>query len=274
VYYHVLEEKAELWRVDLVDIVVEGVSRGKVLGVLREVLGQGSGSRFPSGQCGNLPGNLSFRFSDSGLLRVHASGLVASASWFRDLFASLPAYEWRVRRVDWCVDVAASSEVVGSLRCACTSYVCDNEGGLTCYFGKVSRANRRFTRVYLWQVPEGGDVLYLRIEHCVRPVSYSESQAVSRAFASGAVVGGVIGRSGRRAEAVIAGCGVSLPAKRCVSQLDVERGAVRSRAIVFHLKRVRGELLFLRGVSGVGTLLWYTDRLIEVYASRKLEVVQ
>jgi len=270
-YVHSLDEKAVEWRLDLVDFRVEGLSRVKVLAALRQVFGQAVGERRPCGVVKELPGSLAFKVGD-GCVWVHASGPVASSGWLRGLFASLPSDDWSVRRCDWCCDVVASDRVVSALRSVCTSYVCDNKGGLTMYWGKVSRSNRRFSRCYLWREPKGGDV-FLRVEHCVRPVGVAEVGVVTDAYLRGVMLASFVGVHGRRAEAVLRDAGVQVPERSCVGEFAVVGEVVRCRAILFHLKRVKRELECLGGVSGVGAVMWYVNQLIEVYNNQVQEVV-
>lgn len=270
-YYHELVEKSDGWRVDLVDVRVEGGSVGRVLSNLRCALGVDG--RRVSGASSELPGNLSYKVSD-GVLYVHASGLVAASDWLRQLLASVDPFDVAVRRVDWCCDVALVPGLVDALKEACTSYVADRSGGFTAYFGRVSRRNRRFSRLYLWQPREGGDAVFLRVEHAVRPVSAAEVAAVTRAYLSGVVVGGCIGLNGSRAEAVLSEFGIAVPPKLVVGELSVSGDVVRCRSVRYHLKRVRSELEYIRGVSGVGTLIWYVNQMLVVYNDSSKEVLQ
>jgi hypothetical protein len=264
-YYHRLVEKADSWRLDFLRVRVEGLSVGKVLSVVREALGEVEDGRRVFGCCRELPGSLTYRLLD-GCLSVQASGLVASSDWLRELFCGLPGQDWSVRAVDWCCDfLGVGCGVIDRLRSECTSFVGDRDGGLTMYFGKVGRSCRRFSRVYLWRVEKGGDV-FLRLEHCVRPVGGREVDSVSQAFVRGWFVGGGVGRFGRVAESVLAGCGVVVPERSVVGVMGLSKDVVRGRSVLYRLKRVRRELQCIDGVSGVGTLLWYVEQMREVYS--------
>jgi hypothetical protein len=270
--YHDECEKADDWRVDLVRVRVDGPRRWQVLSELKDVLGECSGSRRPSGGAAGLPGSLTYVLGES-CLWVQCSGCVAASAWFVELLRGLGRDEWCLRAVDWCCDFACRAEVVEALRSVCTSYIGDNEGGLTLYFGRVSRGNRRFTRVYLWRCREGGDSTYLRLEHCYRPRGVRAVRAASDAFLEGVFVGGGVGLLGERAEGVLRLSGVAVPERVCARRVSSDVSSLRARAVLWHLRRVRRILGYVDGVSGVGTLRLYCDKMIEVYLSACTEVL-
>lgn len=200
-----VEHISPLWRLDRVELVGDQ----RLLDALSWV-----SDGVDSGSAMSDLGSVSFGFGRRACFATF-TGPIAASSFCR---GAVSVDGVVVRAVDYCHDYllwsSNSWDLAGSpdlprmdceqfsrlerlLDDLCSSKVISKPWGCTWYFGKVSRNNRRFVRVYLWSVEQNGVRVasFLRVELCYRAVTRAERESLTASVLLGKISDCAVGRA-------------------------------------------------------------------------------